>query len=561
MESYNPNWVQKEQDEDHVASLSKEAGILPITARILLNRGIASPDEAKKFLEIDTSAYHDPFCLDQMETACDRIKQAISTKEKILIYGDYDVDGMAGTALLVKALRKLGGSPDYWIPNRLQEGYGLNKARVQRAKEEGYSLLITLDNGTTATEEISEAVRLGLDVIVVDHHVPEGQLPPAMAILNPHLPGSAYPFKDLCAAGVVFKLCEALVGTREGVELAALATVADIVPLLDENRTIVQEGLDVMNQGLSPGIASLVEVSGLNNRELTTGHISFLIAPRLNAAGRLGDSTQVVELLLSDDFVMTHDIAQDLHRQNQTRQKIEGQILEQALEKEGSEFESSDRVIVLADDRWHPGVVGIVASRLVEKYYRPTVLIALEDGQGRGSGRSIRSFELHKALTECRDDLLAFGGHRYAAGLSIQANKVASLRRHLNDIAERWLEPQDLVPTVRIDEEVSFAETTPKLLDELQRLAPFGFGNPQPLFSTPGLRIVGKPQLVANRHLRFAAKHGGIGRSFIAFRRAEWLPPLSRCSRIDAAYTLERRFTRGDVEIQMILKSWKPSED
>jgi len=492
LESQNEKrWIIPDPDPERARVIADSLGCTTVTAQLLLNRGLETPEEARAFCDVSLERLHDPFLMEDMQLAVQRLRQAIERHEKILVFGDYDVDGISGTALLVRELYKLGCSPYYYIPNRLIEGYGLSKERVCKAHEEGITLIVTVDNGVSSHEEVKLASSFGIDVIVCDHHEPEGQLPPALALLNPKRSGSTYPFRELSGAGVALKLITALLGKLpENLDFAALGTIADIVPLIDENRILAKTGLEMMNQNGNPplGLIELCKVSGLEGRQINSGNVAFQLAPRLNAAGRLGSGHLGVQLLLTTSQPLAQRIARKLDEENRNRQAIELEILNQALAKIEKEFDPQrDFSIVLSDSRWHPGVIGIVASRLVELYHRPAILIAMGDQIGKGSARSIRKFHIYEALRRCQEHLCGFGGHRYAAGLTIQPGKLDDYRTAFEKICQEQLIEDDLHPTVRADAVLDLSQITGDLVGELEKLAPHGNANPTPTFVSLGV--------------------------------------------------------------------------
>jgi len=493
-----------------------------------------------------------------MEPAVERLHKAIDQKEKILVFGDYDVDGMSSTAMLVQELNALGSPIYYYIPNRLIEGYGLSKERVSIAHAEGVGLIITVDNGVSCHEEIALASSLGMDTIVCDHHEPEGALPPALALVNPKRNDTTYPFRDLSGAGVTLKLLTGLLGRLpENLDFAALGTVADIVPLVDENRILASQGLKMMNgrTNMSLGLAELFKVSGLDEREINSGNISFQLAPRLNAAGRLGVGQLGVQLLLTTSQPLAQRLARKLDEENRKRQTIETEILDQALAKIEREFDpQNDFSIVLSDERWHPGVTGIVASKLVERFYRPVILVAMGNQTGKGSARSIHGFHIYEALRKCQDYLVGFGGHTYAAGLTIEAGRFAEFRSAFENVCGEELSVENLQPVKRADAEVRLSEITRRLLGQLERLAPHGNANPLPVFVSSGVEVEGSVRVVGTNHLKFAVRESGKKLSVIGFKMADCEELVTNASKIDILYTPQLNTYRGVTSIQLSLR-------
>lgn len=556
-------WVVIEADETQVHALAAEAGISPILARLLWRRGITSADEARRFLHPERNGFYDPFLMKDMDKAVARIRRAIDAGEKIMIYGDYDADGATSTSLLYLALTELRAHVEYYIPDRFSEGYGLNGPAILAAKEQGFDLVITVDNGISAVEEIRLASEVGLDLIVTDHHTPPEILPDAFAILNPKQPGCTYPDKMLAGVGVVFKLVQALYERlpEEFLDLAALGTVADLAPLMDENRLITRYGLDLMSQSPRPGIRALIDVAGLQGKQITAGHIGFSFGPRINASGRLDSATYAVRLLTSDDPLEAGELARFLEDRNKERQEIGEEIFEQAValvERHPEWLEG--RVLVVPFDGWNEGVIGIVASRLVEKYYRPTLMISLKEGKGKCSARSIHGFDLYTALTSCADLLLHFGGHKMAAGLSILEDNIPLLRQRLNEIAQEALTEEQMVPKIDVDAVLALDEIDLHLVEQIEALAPCGFGNPAPRFSLQGLgieqtRVVGKDAA----HLQVRVRRETRKLDCIAFRRSEDQSLLEELAAIDIVGELSINEWRGKRDVQMVLGDWRPN--
>ncbi len=552
-------WNIAETDRERVRVVADALGFSPLVGQVLVNRGMETPEQALSFCEPRVESLYDPFLLEDMDVAVERLRGAIERKEKILIFGDYDVDGMSATAMLVKELDASGCPVYYYIPNRLVEGYGLSKEQVKKAGEEGVKLIITVDNGISCHEEVRLASELGMDVIVCDHHEPEGELPAAKAVVNPKRNDSTYPFRNLSGAGVTFKLLTALLGRLpESLDFASLGTVADIVPLFDENRILAGCGLAMINDDsdLSPGLSELLKVSGLEGKRISSANISFHLAPRLNAAGRLGVGQLGVQLLLTSSQPLAQRLARKLDEENRKRQSIEKEILEQALEKIEEAFDpDSDRSIVLCDRRWHPGVTGIVASKLVEIYHRPAILIAMGEEEGKGSARSIRGFHIYEALSKCQKHMVAFGGHKYAAGLTIDASRFEDLRIAFEKVCKEMLAEEDLEPVVTADAKVDLSEIDRKLLDQLEKLAPHGNANPLPVFASFGVDVVGPVRIVGTNHLKFAVRQaGGKKLPVIGFKMAEYEDLVNGSSLIDIVYTPQLNTYRDITSIQLSLR-------
>ncbi len=514
-------WQLCRVEQEEVKALSQGLGVSPLIATLLLIRGCKSLYDARVFLDAPLDSLHDPFIMKGMDLAVSRIVEAIRSGERALLYGDYDVDGITGTALLLQVLQEVGVDISYYIPRRLEEGYGLRPEVVRKAQEKGFRLLITVDHGTTAVQEISLAREMGLDVIVCDHHRPPPTMPPAYAILNPHQEDCPYPFPALAGVGVAFKLAQAVMGAVRGqgsgvrevtqtllehLDLVALGTIADVVPLTGENRTFVRHGLEQMALKPHPGISALREEAGLRDGPLSAGQVAFILAPRLNASGRLGDPSLGLRLLISREEDEARALARDLEVQNRERQRIEREILEDARGEIIRLGLTQERAFVLARRGWHPGVIGIVASRLVEEFNRPAVLIALEDGKGRGSARSVPGLDLYWTLSSCQNHLIAYGGHRLAAGFTIAETEIEPFKDQFYYLARETLKEEDLVPVLKIDAEVFLDDLSMEEIMELEALAPYGLGNPEPTFLARCLQVMKYPRQVGENHLKIKVR-------------------------------------------------------
>jgi single-stranded-DNA-specific exonuclease len=534
-------WHLLPHDPLAIERLARGLGISPIVAQLLLNRNQGDPESAGKFLKAPLSGLHEPEGLPGMPEAVDRLLTAIKHKKRIVVYGDYDVDGVSGTAILLTALRMLEADVDFHVPHRLEDGYGLSNEALRKIAEAGTSVVVTVDCGIASAAEADEAKRLNLDLIVTDHHEPKERLPAAAVVVHPRLPGSTYPWGHLCGAGVAFKLAWALCKKSCGgdkvtpplrellldaVALAALGTVADVVPLHEENRILVRHGLARLKTCSQPGLKALIESANLHNKPaLTAVDIGFVIAPRLNAAGRLGSARLAVELLTTSSAQRAAELARWLEQQNIQRQSVERRIHGEAREMaEGDEYASAP-ALVLASSSWHAGMIGIVAGRLMESLCRPVLMIALgENGApAAGSGRSIPGFRLHEALEACTSHLLSHGGHASAAGFKIKPHLVEAFRDQFCQVVRQHLGDQPPVPRLTIDAEVPLASLTPNLVDALSRLEPYGSGNAQPVFLAGDLQIVGEPQRVGGgeRHINFRVRQQRTEMRVIAFSMAE----------------------------------------
>jgi single-stranded-DNA-specific exonuclease len=530
-------WNIKEvEDVFAVETLAGSLNIYEVLARLLVERGIKSYNDAKKFFRPSLDSLYDPFLMDGMETATYRLIQALTENQLITVYGDYDVDGTCATAILYLFLKELDANVKFYIPKRLSEGYGISKQGIDQVKSKGTSLLISVDCGITAIEETEYANQLGMDVIICDHHQPKDELPNALAVLDPLKPNCNYPFKYLSGAGIAFKLAQGLaerIGKRETplayLDLAALAGAADIVPLTDENRLIVGEGLKLINESPRPAIAALIGASHLHPGNLTSGQIVFTLAPRINAVGRLGDAERAVELLITKDKSEAMELAAVLENENYERRKIDVDTFDEATQLvENSLDLDNEMAIILHQEEWHPGVIGIVASRLVEKYYRPTIMLTTIDGIAKGSARSISNFDIYEALQKCEDSLIHFGGHKAAAGLAIEIEKLNEFKERFNEVVRTTIKETDLMPELTINSELRFSEITPKFLRILDHFAPFGPGNMRPVFLSKDVSVANTPRIVGNDHLLCSFKQKGTNKVFdcIGFNMKDYYDTL-----------------------------------
>jgi len=496
-----------------------------------------------------------------MDRAVDRIRRAIADREKVLVVGDFDVDGVSSTALLTETLSRLGADVEYSIPHRLTEGYGLNVDRVRKAARDSVNLLVTVDNGVTCHDEIALARELGIDVIVVDHHEPDDKgLPPASAILDPKRADAGYPHKDLAAVGVCAKLCEALTGDLlPTLDLVALGTVADIVPLIGENRTLVALGLDRLRSTGRPGLKCLANVARVKISQLQAYHIGFMLGPRINAAGRIDRADMAVNLMLTDDSRTAEHIADYLDRTNRERQTTEERIFNEAMEMLEQSVSRDHKTILLAKSGWHKGVVGIVASRIAETFCRPTVLLAVDEDIARGSGRSIRSFDLYSALVQCAPLLEQFGGHKYAAGVTVRTDRIEGLRERFEQVAATMLADDALVPEIRIDTWVSPAEISEGLVEEFARLEPCGYGNPRPALAISRAVPTGRIRTMNNDSARFLLRCGDRTVSAVAFRMPDLADILEAKIPLDAVFVPQINVWRGEAEFRLLVKRVRPT--
>lgn len=547
-----------------IDALVQKLGLAGPLARILANRGVDEPEKAGKFLHPKLEELCNPFLLPSMREAVEMITGAIRENEPIMIFGDYDVDGITATALMYLVLSRLGARVSYYLPNRLVEGYGLSEEGYLEAKKRGVSWIITVDCGITAVNEVAFGNARGIRTIITDHHEPTSQLPEAAAIVNPKL-GNSQLGEELSGVGIAYKLAQALYSqlgqeeAEEHLDLVALGTLADIVPLTGENRILARFGIQALGRTNKPGLKSLAFVAGLLGKEISAGQVVFILAPRINAIGRLGSALEAIRLLTTRDEAAAAEIARLLDGENRKRRSLDEATLEEALTLVESEIDlSQERAIVLASDRWHPGVIGIVASRLVERFHRPTIMIAMDGDEGRGSARSIPGFHLTEALKACESHLLRYGGHKYAAGLSIARSEIPGFRRKINEVSRRLLSEEDLIPRLDVDAEVSLEEVDEVLVETLELFAPFGPGNTRPIFVSRGLELAGLPVLVGNNHLKFRVRQGTGIREAIGFGMGSFLPRVLSCAErgglVDLAYTLDFNEWYGQRRIQLHVK-------
>jgi single-stranded-DNA-specific exonuclease len=571
------DWQVAADDPRLGAVLARGLGISLLLARLLVNRGVRDLPAGQRFLQPSLDGLHDPALLPGLPAAVDRLRRALRQGERIIIYGDYDVDGVTGTAILYRALRLLGAEAECYIPHRLEEGYGLCLGAVERLASGGAGVLLTVDCGTSDVEEVRRAQALGLDVIVTDHHEAPEVLPESLALVNPKVPGSAYPGREISGSGVAFKLAWALLQTLpesarrappvqdfllEAMALVALGTVADVAPLVGENRVFAAYGLGAIRHCRNAGLRALLARSGVDDREaIQTSHLAFRLGPRLNAGGRLGSALPSLRLFLSDDPAEAESIADALDKANTDRQRVEARILEEARERIAAEFDlASDRALVLADERWHPGVIGIVASRLVEEFRRPVVLVALADGRGRGSGRSVAGFPLHEALARCRPLLGGCGGHAMAAGLEIDGGQVEAFRRRLLDLAAEAFPDALPVPVLAVDAEVTLDRLGVSVARELERLGPHGAGNTPPVLAVRGARIAGEPRRMGRdgSHISFLAHQNGASLRAVWWGAADEMERrLNGARRCDIAFALSTNAWSGSETVELTVKDLK----
>ena len=554
-------WKYKELDEEKIDEIVRKFDVPELLATVLVNRGIVDDEEIRVFLNPTRSDFHDPYLMPDMEIAVERIIKAINNQEKVIIYGDYDVDGITSITVLKKFLKTCGLEVDYYIPNRLSEGYGLNKAAIDYIKEKEYTLIITVDCGISGIEEIEYANSLGIETIVTDHHEPMEVLPPAVAIVDlKRKDNDTYPFKSLAGCGVVFKLTQAL-GMRLGIDekeylkyldIVCVGTISDIVPLVDENRVIAKLGLKLVEVTRNPGLKALLNASGY--KVVNSNTISFGIAPRINACGRMGYEEEALKLFLTENLVQASEITERLNKYNRDRQEIEKNIYDEAIkmmEKEDSNAQS----IVLGSNNWHHGVIGIVSSKITEMYFKPSILICFEGEDGKGSGRSIPGFDLHEALAETANYLEKYGGHEMAVGLSLKKNNF----NRFKEAFEKYVEEKDItgiVPIIEIDKQISLKDIDSNIVKQLDLLEPFGEANRRPIFVYKNLKIDSIRALSDGKHLKMTLKDGNTIVNAIGFNMGQLSKEYMIGDRIDVVGTLEINAYNGrEINVKDIMKS------
>jgi single-stranded-DNA-specific exonuclease recJ len=568
------NYIPPTETQDNAAKdLGEKLGISPILASLLIRRGITTESAAKRFFRPQLADLINPFLMKDMDAAVDRLNDAMGHKERILVYGDYDVDGCTAVALVYKFLRQFYSNIDYYIPDRYDEGYGVSKKGIDFAKETGVKLIIILDCGIKAIEEITYAKEQGIDFIICDHHVPDEEMPPAVAILNPKRPDDTYPFKNLCGCGVGFKFMQAFAKNNNIpfsrlvplLDFCAVSIAADLVPVVDENRILAFHGLKQLNQNPSLGLKAIIDICGLNGRELSMSDIIFKIGPRINASGRMENGKKSVDLLVEREYSLAFDQAKHIDEYNEQRKDVDRQMTEEANQivarLESQKHQSS---IVLYDEHWKKGVIGIVASRLTEIYFRPTVVLTRDESLATGSARSVAGFDVYAAIKSCRDLLLNFGGHTYAAGLTMKWADVKEFRERFQAYVEQHIEPEQREAILDIDAVIDFKDITKKLHTDLKRFAPFGPGNPKPLFCTLDVYDFGTSKVVGREqeHIKLElvdSKSNNVMNG-IAFGQSASARYIKSKRSFDIAYTIEDNvFKRGSVQLQ--IEDIRPTED
>jgi single-stranded-DNA-specific exonuclease len=573
MSTIAPRWEMEPCDEAATASLAAALNIDPAVARLLCQRGFTDPERAGRFLNPSLDHLHDPLLLAGMDVAVERIRAAIARCERIGIHGDYDVDGITSTVILRRALEMLGGEVVHFIPERLRDGYGLQPAAIDRLHADGVALVISVDCGIRGADAAMRARELGVDLIITDHHEPDSGLPPALAVINPKRTDCTYPDKYLAGVGVALKLVQALC-RRAGrehlmpgfIKVAAIGTLADVVPLVGENRVIAKLGLELLSKGPHKiGLRSLIDVCGLSGKTIDSYHIGFMLAPRVNAAGRMSTPDIATRLLLAQDESLADDVRQlalQLDSENVRRQEEEAEILAAAKRIVQTDPEIGARsVLVVAGDGWHRGVIGIVASKLVDAFHRPAIVLSVEEGIAHGSCRSIPKFDMLGALERCAHILTRFGGHKQAAGLALDAGRIKELRLAVNAVADETLAPEDLMPRLRIDAGLTFRGITGGVAAGVAALAPFGAGNPRPVFAARGVEIIDGPRKLKDRHLKMALKQDGRIFRAVAWRAAERHDYLTEHrAALDVAFSLEQNQYNGETYVELTLADLRSSE-
>ena len=560
-------WQISKVESEAVATLARELSIPPLVARLLVLRGIKEPVEADRFLHPSLRQLHDPFLMADMRAAVERLRQAIERQEKILIYGDYDVDGTMAVVVLLTALRSLGATVDAHIPHRLTDGYGMRVPVVERAHADGFRVVLSVDTGVREHEVLARAHELGLDCIVTDHHLPDSYLPPACAILNPCRDDCVYPEKNLSGVGVAFKLAQALLGERlterhvlSYLKVVALGTIADVVPLVGENRVMVHFGLAGMCEPSQAGLAALLAVSGLEGRAVAAGDVAFRLAPRLNAAGRMENARDVIDLFTTSDPAQARAIAERLENLNHDRQRVEEEIVSTIEDLLRQQPEKARRyTLVFAGEGWHRGVIGIVAQRVVDRYHRPALVIGVEEGVGVGSGRSIKGFHLLEALDKASDLFERFGGHAQAAGFALPASRITELETRFERQARTVLAPDDLEPVLRVDAEVSLGELDSRLYEEVRRLEPYGFGNPTPVFVARDALLVAPPRILKEKHLKLRVAQGARAFDALGWGMAEQAQGLAAGQHVDLAFALAENTFQDVTTLQLVVRDLRPA--
>ena len=568
--NYKPPTPERQQA---AKDLAEKIGMSPVLASLLIERGIKTESAAKRFFRPMLNELIDPFLMNDMDLAVDRLNDAMGRKERIMVYGDYDVDGCTAVALVYRFLQQFYSNIEYYIPSRYEEGYGVSRKGIDYAAEAGVKLIIVLDCGIKAVEEIAYAKSKAIDFIICDHHVPDDEMPPAVAILNPKRPDSSYPFKHLCGCGVGFKLMQAF-AKNNGIpfsrlipllDLCAVSIASDLVPVEGENRILAFHGLKQLNQATSTGLKAIIDICGLTGRELTMSDIIFKIGPRINASGRMQNGIEAVELLVERDLHKALTMAMRINEYNEQRKDVDKQMTEEANEIVARlESQSHQKSIVLYDEGWKKGVVGIVASRLTELYFRPTVVLTIIDGMASGSARSVAGFDIYDAIKSCRDLLENFGGHTYAVGLTLKQENIPEFRRRFQEYVGNHILPEQTQQTLDIDFELDFRDISKRLLNDLKRLEPHGAGNSKPLFMTRNVYDYGTSKVVGRHQehikLELVDSKSAVVVNGIAFGQSSAARYIKSKRSFDIVYTIEENtYKRGEVQLQ--IEDIRPSED
>lgn len=538
--------------------LSQDLGVSQVISGLLINRGIKETKAAQKYLRPALGDLFDPFAIPDMPKAVKRLRSAVTGREKVMIFGDYDVDGLTAAALLESQFSKAGLKAFSYIPHRIKHGYGLNNEAIKIAVERKVTLLLTVDCGISNHKEIEEFKRRNIDVIVTDHHEPAADaLPDCLAVVDPKRKDSKYPFRDLAGVGVAYKLAQCVLDENldENLDLVLLGTVADMVPLTGENRILAKLGLEQITCTQRPGIRALFEASRLKSDTFSTESISYILAPRINASGRMDSADSSLELLLTQSSSRAAELARILCKHNQERQKVERKILEEAADLIGKEVNFKEHnVIVLAKEGWHQGVLGIVASKIMDKFYRPTVVISLNDGLCKGSCRSVKNFHIFDALWNCKDLLESFGGHKHAAGLLILKDNIPEFRHQINRLAKSQMLLEDLLPSLDVDMEVSLTDLSSGLIEDLGLLSPYGAGNPEPLFFSKGLRVKGRPLTLSRDTLKFWCTDGEVTYPAVGFGMGSLCDSVAGADSLDILYTPSIDTWHNEESLQLEIK-------
>lgn len=563
-------WNILQADDNKVQQLHEVLSINKVLCKILVQRGIDNYEKSKSYFRPQTSMLHDPYLMKDMDKAVERIKAAIDKNEKILVFGDYDVDGTTSVAVMYQFLRRIYNESylEFYIPHRYREGYGVSKAGIDHAAENSFSLIISLDCGIKSADLIAYAATMGIDFIVCDHHLPDKELPPAVAILNPKQEDCHYPFKELCGCGVGFKLITALAQKYNipeedyycYLDLVATAIAADIVPITGENRVLAYYGLEQINSNPSPGIKALTHLGGIRKR-LTISNVVFVIAPRVNAAGRMDDAKKAVLMFIEKDYNKALELAEQLHSDNSERKEADSTITEEALhEIQNNSFLQTSKSTVVYKEHWHKGVVGIVASRLIESYYRPTVVLTKSGELAAGSARSVAGFNLYEAIHSCREHLLGYGGHFAAAGLTLLPENIDAFRLKFEEVVSSTIDPQLLIPEIVIDAEVAFSDIKQSFYNILQQMEPFGPDNMRPVFIARNVSDTGYSRIVKEQHLRFVLQQNETTFTGIGFNMAAKFPLLETKKPLDIVFTIDENEWNGQTTLQLKMIDCKLSE-